>query len=1077
MKKRLFITIIFISIFLLAVLHTYSFATNPCILNISDGSLTTAAFTITPGIDNIFNTYIFTNINANFQLIYSGVPSGILSAGSTITDIPGKEVTLYSPFTTPPTITEPVWATHMIEIVHTPTGINTEETWDLNFFITTPPDTIRMEIVSTNNLDIESGTSDFTGCPLTLHSIGPQVMNEGQTRTINLHAEDTGPIFFLIDNMPDFCTFTESIYLDGNAVLDCQPLYTDANIYEITVTATLPLTAPHLSCSETFTLTVNDVDRAPDLLDPGNQSMPRETTLIIPLEATDEDTEDMLTFYADVLPGFCTLVDDVPIDPTDRTASIICQPTASTDFGDYIISVGVQDNGMPILSDTETFTLTVARPPTDLVFVLDASGSMLQSDKYDKMVEAAQLFYDIFTIIEPDDIDDRWGAVLFQWDCLVSESDNTISWPLTDIVMPPTDIRPALMSVPPKPPQVSGYCTPIGVGLETAKTLLPLPELRKKIFFLLSDGLENRGTPTIDDVVIPDSNSLANDVTVYAIGLGEGSEIESAKMSALASSSGGDYIETADPMALDMFFIQHLCTLTGKEMLDPNDFGSVQYVNIAESTPKAIFIVTWSDPTQPIDFSLRHPNGEMITPTNVTAGISKYYSNPQVGDLHAFYIIEEDGTPLTIPGDQEWTITNFYEAGTTNPVTASKQVIVLEDLLLRTKFAIKPDKPFAGEPIILTAEIKEGDVPVLDAEVYAYIDGPIESANNFITTGIDIYGIQNIISNYPLSYQLPGDQYGSYQTSLVDIGINYLPFLHDQVRSIANFTDATPRSVIYNKLLEYTDATDLEKFDMKVRLYDDQTNGDEKANDGKYTFIFTPTSTEGTYTFKFSAQGPAPSGGIFGPRVKTLSKFVKFNVNPEVSETAVNIIDKTGDTITAKVTVKPADSLGRFLDPYRDDDISFNTSAGTVKQVFDNFGTYGAIIEFDKKIYGPSVTVLVSGKVLPSIQIDYVPPKPKPKRWPYCYCYCYWYPYLYPQQFYTPGFAGGSSIFGSQYPLYGSGAYLYEYTSPLPLYGSGAYLYEYTSPLWYDSSRWNTDYLRSNFLNPYLSWDYRNWPY
>lgn len=83
--------------------------------------------------------------------------------------------------------------------------------------------------------------------------------------------------------------------------------------------------------------------------------------MTITLSASDVDSSDLLNFSATGLPAFATLTNN-----GNRSATINLAPNFSA-AGSYPITVTVADNGTPLLSASETFTLTVANvnaPPT-----------------------------------------------------------------------------------------------------------------------------------------------------------------------------------------------------------------------------------------------------------------------------------------------------------------------------------------------------------------------------------------------------------------------------------------------------------------------------------------------------------------------------------------------------------------------------------------------------------------------------------------------------------------------------------------------------------------------------------------
>jgi len=62
-----------------------------------------------------------------------------------------------------------------------------------------------------------------------------------------------------------------------------------------------------------------------------------------------------------------------------------------------------------------------------------------------------------------------------------------------------------------------------------------------------------------------------------------------------------------------------------------------------------------------------------------------------------------------------------------------------------------------------------------------------------------------------------------------------------------------------------------------IRLGDSGRQGDLKAGDGIYTFVFTGTATDGTYTFDLTAKGKTSSGQVFR-RERILQRYVLSNI-------------------------------------------------------------------------------------------------------------------------------------------------------------------------------------------------------
>ena len=118
---------------------------------------------------------------------------------------------------------------------------------------------------------------------------------------------------------------------------------------------------PTLTDSETITVTVDEVNVAPTVTDPGDQTDPEGAVVSLPITATDSDLPaNTLSYAASGLPA------GLGIDPVSGeiagTLSFGCAATSP-----HTVTVTVTDNGTPILSGQTVFDWTctpVNQPPT-----------------------------------------------------------------------------------------------------------------------------------------------------------------------------------------------------------------------------------------------------------------------------------------------------------------------------------------------------------------------------------------------------------------------------------------------------------------------------------------------------------------------------------------------------------------------------------------------------------------------------------------------------------------------------------------------------------------------------------------
>jgi len=143
------------------------------------------------------------------------------------------------------------------------------------------------------------------------------------------------------------------------------------NVVQIRVTDTNPpaVNATSLSVTSSFTLTVNEVNVAPVITVPGDQTIHAGVSLSLTATATDADLPtNTLTF---------ALVSG----PTGLTVSgtgLITWPTGDANAGTTNpVSVRVFDNGTPSLSATGTFSVVVVSRPLLLTPAISGANLML----------------------------------------------------------------------------------------------------------------------------------------------------------------------------------------------------------------------------------------------------------------------------------------------------------------------------------------------------------------------------------------------------------------------------------------------------------------------------------------------------------------------------------------------------------------------------------------------------------------------------------------------------------------------------------------------------------------------------
>ncbi len=352
----------------------------------------------------------------------------------------------------------------------------------------------------------------------------------------------------------------------------------------------------------------------------------------------------------------------------------------------------------------------------DIALALDGSGSMANNNKWSAMVEAADIFHDIYKIVGNDD--DGFGGVRFRWDCSNPVGGNqTISQPAFANLGSGVDI-PSLFAA-----DSPSSCTPIGTGVLQAASMVAAGTNEAKHILLLTDGKNNRGIPV---------SSLAGDpslhgLTLHTIGLGTGAHIDPVEISSLADSNGGSFRQTTDPSDILEFFSQILC-----EMIDKAEMATVtgDDVIIAPGTDKAIFLIAWDDPTANHNFNIVTPDGvtiEYATPTP-PPGMSIDYYPKTAESAHAYFVVE--GSAL----DGVWQF---------NSVPALASRLAIEDLGLRIEWNVSHQYGLTHQPITIQAQITQDDKPYTgNASIHAQVTLPEEHQGHFIASQMRKHAIK-----------------------------------------------------------------------------------------------------------------------------------------------------------------------------------------------------------------------------------------------------------------------------------------------------------------------------------------------
>jgi hypothetical protein len=159
-------------------------------------------------------------------------------------------------------------------------------------------------------------------------------------------AEDKGDLSIQCDNLPAGATYDAP-----TATLTWTPGYKQAGSYSVSVIVT---DGGGLSARSGLTISVINVNRKPVLNSIANQQIDENETLNFKLSASDEDSEDQLSFSVDGLPG----------GSTDQSTGDFSWTPDYDDAGEYSVTARASDGED---SDEKIFNVTVNnvnRPPS-----------------------------------------------------------------------------------------------------------------------------------------------------------------------------------------------------------------------------------------------------------------------------------------------------------------------------------------------------------------------------------------------------------------------------------------------------------------------------------------------------------------------------------------------------------------------------------------------------------------------------------------------------------------------------------------------------------------------------------------
>ena len=568
----------------------------------------------------------------------------------------------------------------------------------------------------------------------------------------------------------------------------------------------------------------------------------------------------------------------------------------------------------------------ISQDNLDIVQVLDRSGSMggyASASSTDTKIEALRLASDHFVQVMEPDIGNQLGLVQFNEDVVPFD-------PACEADLAPlTTTRASLLRTTTIPSIINGGNTSIGDGLAEAHAQLTgpsaIPEHQKSIL-LISDGKENRSA-WISDV---QSDLIADNITVYPLGLGYSTGIDETKLIDLANATGGDYRITSDELEFRKFFLEMLAySLDWSVITDPTGtIAGGDSVLIPIPITKDDTIVTFntfwegSGAEGALKVTLIGPSGNTIDPAD--SDHIRYIKE----DFYSFYQLK---FPLTGIPASEWTgnwILKIENIGHNTGVRYA--YAVYSDSDIKFQFAFDKLQHLTGDKIIIKASLKEGLKPVTASIVHAVCDVPL-------------FGIGNLLHNSDIS--------------------------RDRLKEGLTI-NGEPISLADQKLelLKH----ELKRGQKELRLYDDGKHNDAEPNDGIYAAAFDKTEIAGSYNFRVVASGIRTDVGEITSREWTKCINNAVNIDPSFSRIKVyKYRNRLG--IRYYITIVPMDSFKNYLGPGSE----VKGKIPNIKQkdiTFDDRnvdGTYkaGVFLTYNEIEYGQKIIIYINNKYFTTIKL------------------------------------------------------------------------------------------------------------
>lgn len=628
--------------------------------------------------------------------------------------------------------------------------------------------------------------------------------------------------------------------------------------------------------------------------------------------------------------------------------------TGAHDFVEVRVSL-VDGAGNALLPTPRSRRLEVAIP-TDIAVMLDYSGSMATVQgglsRWEAARRAVNLFSRLYGTLWPN-LTPTGGAAAalnrisiqrFHWAGSAAVIDGS------GFVAADTAPQETLGDPP------GANLTPITAALVQAKLDLAATnpgEWRNRVCLLMTDGMQNRGTPDLEDYGPTDSGPP----TVFAGGVSDptGQRVHTVSFAPAASTPEGDLADLAQ-----LYGGRYHSTATEP---DPNSSDAIRQAFVAlladslpvELVPAVGDSVTIEDDVDAVAF---------VTTDGAAGAFSAVLtSTPVPGRATATVAAVTDGTNgfsyavAADPSPGTWQVSN----------PGGGAVFALVDLQLRVRWGLIGRG--LGEPATLWAEIHHAGQPVSGAHITAVATAPGESVGEVLGQFASSGGMTAVATAVAQPAGAP------VATLLAGATAAHGVALGSHVGGVAVGPQKADPQGIRRVLLTAAEAQrglPLQFVKRPLRL--------REREPGRYTAAFTATHEDGVYGFSLGARGQTSSGRAFS-RAHRLSSTLAPLPDARQTQFTWAAIDKRERGVVWAGTLVPRTATGRLCGPglahklrvsYADPDLA-GAGGGAIELRDQLDGSYSVRLTLSPDVKPPTLSLAYHQVALPGTVARSIP--------------------------------------------------------------------------------------------------------